>query len=156
MKNLMCSLFLIIFIFISCGENEKNIPIYGYQLGQSKIQKLKLNIHKTDPFITFAYAQKNDSLKNINLKYDVQKDIIIAALDTFYKTDKIYPSKSLKYKMYQLKKDETRLKTFVFHENYGIIASLGFGIDQIFLKDSVTPIVKEFIFKDLFINVNSR
>lgn len=156
MKNLMYSLLFFVFLFISCGGNENNISMYGYELGQNKIEKLKLNSDKTDTIITFKYIQKSDSLKNITLRHHLKKDVIIVDLDTFNKIPNIYKSKSLVYKMYQLKKDKKRYKTLVFNENYGLIASLGSGTDRIFLEDSITPIVKEFIFKDLFINVNSK
>lgn len=154
MKNMMYCLCFVIFLLISCGVNENNIPMFGYELGNRKIQKLKLNINKTAAIVNFEYPHKSDSLKNIRLKYHLKEDIIIVALDTFNRITNSYKLRSLTFKMYQNKEVKNLNKTFVFHEDYGLLASLGFGVDRVFLTDSISPNVKEFIFKDLFINLN--
>jgi hypothetical protein len=154
MKNMMYCLCFMIFLLISCGGNENNIPMFGYELGNRKIQKLKLNINKTDAIVNFEYLHKSDSLKNIRLKHHRKEDIIIVTLDTFNKITNRYKSSNLMFEMYQNKEVENLNKTFVFHEDYGLLASLGFGVDRVFLTDSISPNVKEFIFKDLFINLN--
>jgi hypothetical protein len=115
---------------------------------------LNLNISKTENIVNFEYLQKEDSLKNINLKYDVQEDFITVSSDTFYKIQNNYKLKDLPYKMYQLKKDKNNMKTFVFNPDFGLLASLGIGADCVFLQDSIAANAKEFIFKELYINLN--
>lgn len=154
MKNKFFYVLVTIFFLTSCEV--KNIPIYGHVLGNEKTQNLVLNIKKTDTKIHFDYQQKNDSLKDINLKYYPKEDFIIVDLDTFKKIKNNYKTKNLKFNMYQVKKDKNENKTFVFNEDYGLFASLGFGVDCLFLKDSTISFnVKEFTFKDLFVSLNT-
>jgi hypothetical protein len=154
MKNSIYSFFFVTFLLASCTGNYQNIPIFGYELGNRKIQKLNLNIRTTDNVVNFEYLQKNDSLKNINLKYDVQKDFIAIALDTFNKIQNTYKLKTVTYEMYQLKKDKNNIRTLVFNADYGLLASLGIDADRAFLEDSISANTKEFLFKELYINLN--
>ena len=154
MKNNIFFLCIAIVFLTSCKEN--NIPIYGHVLGVEKAQHLKLEIKKTATNIHFAYAQKNDSLKDFILKYYPKEEIIIADLDTFKKIKNSYKTKNIDFKMYQNKKAKNGNKTFVFNEDYGLFATLGFESDCLFLKDSIISFnVKEFTFKDLFVSLNN-
>lgn len=156
MKNRIYSLFFVLFFLTSCTGNQQNIPMFGYELGNKKIQKLRLNISKINSVANFEYVQKNDSLKNINLKYAVLEDFIIVGVDTFNKIQNTYKLKTLIYKMYQFKKDKNNIKTFVFDEDYGLLASLGIDADRAFLEDSISPNTKEFLFKELYISLNVK
>lgn len=151
MKNNIFFLCIAIVFLTSCKEN--NIPIYGHVLGVDKAQHLKLEIKKTPTNIHFDYVQKNDSLKDINLKYHPKEDIITTDLDTFKKIKKNYKTKNIDFVMYQNKKVN---KTFVFNRDYGPLATLGFESDCLFLKDSTISFnVKEFTFKDLYVSLNN-
>ena len=154
MKNKFFFVLVTIFFLTSCQEN--NIPIYGHVLGKEKAQNLELQIKKTDTNIHFDYVQKNDSLKNINLKYYPKEEIITADLDTFKKINNSYKTKNIDFEMYQGKKTKNGNKTFVFNEDYGLFATLGFESDCLFLKDSMISFnVKEFTFKDLYVSLNN-
>ena len=154
MKNKFFFVLVTIFFLTSCQEN--NIPIYGHVLGKEKAQNLELQIKKTDTNIHFDYAQKIDSLKDINLKYNPKEAVIIVDVDTFKKIENIYKTKNVDFNMYQGKKDKNGHKTFVFNEDYGLFATLGFESDCLFLKDSMISFsVKEFTFKDLYVSLNN-
>ncbi len=154
MKSVIYYLFLLIFLLTCCEENEQNINLYCFELGNNKTQNVRLNINRTDTKSHFEYIFKSDSLKNIRIHYLYKEDAIIVNLDTLYKITNNYKSNTLDYKMYQINKYNNVTKTFVFNEDFGLLASLGAGLDRVFLEDSISRNTKEFIFKELYINLN--
>ncbi|TXD51198.1 MULTISPECIES: hypothetical protein [unclassified Polaribacter] len=154
MKKLHFCFLALALLMISCSGNQNDIAIYGYELGDRTIQQLKLNIKLTDQEVNFEYTHKKDILKSINLKYQVQEDLVIIDSDTFTKIKNSYQLKTFVYEMYQIKKNKDSIKTLVFSPDLGLLATLGIGSDCVFLEDSIAPNAKEFIFKELYINLN--
>jgi hypothetical protein len=57
--------------------------------------------------------------------------------------------------MYQEKAPEGTVVTLVFNEEYGLLASLGFGQNFIFSKEEMAPKIEEYNFKRLFRSLNN-
>ena len=143
---------LLILFLVSCGRKESNIPIYGYSLHKDSIKKITLNIIKKEGLINFEYRREVDSLISLDLKYNVEGNFLISDLDTFLATKKVYNSKSLEFNIYQRK--EINNRTLFFNKKYGLLSSIAYGTDFLFLKDSISVNTKELIFKELFLNLN--
>jgi len=86
------------------------------------------------------------------LKYNVEGNFLISDFDTFLATKKVYNSKSLEFNIYQRK--EINNRTLFFNKKYGLLSSIAYGTDFLFLKDSISVNTKELIFKELFLNLN--
>lgn len=155
MKKLTYYLFFVIFLLVSCSGNEENIKVYGYELGNMQLQDFKLNIVHLDNEVYFEYLHETDSIKNIRLKYKPQEDFIIIGLDTFNLQQNSYKVQQELYNLYQEEKTKSHQRTLVFNRKFGLLASLVYGKDIVFLTDSISSAEKEFIFKDLFININN-
>ena len=143
---------LLILFLVSCGRKESNIPIYGYSLHKDSIKKITLNIIKKEGLINFEYRREVDSLISLDLKYNVEGNFLISDFDTFLATKKVYNSKSLEFNIYQRK--EINNRTLFFNKKYGLLSSIAYGTDFLFLKDSISVNTKELIFKELFLNLN--
>jgi len=143
---------LLILFLVSCGRKQSNIPIYGYSLHKDSIKKITLNIFKKEGLINFKYRREVDSLISLDLKYNVEGNFLISDFDTFLATKKVYNSKSLEFNIYQRK--EINNKTLFFNNKYGLLSSIAYGTDFLFLKDSISVNTKELIFKELFLNLN--
>ena len=143
---------LLILFLVSCGRKESNIPIYGYSLHKDSIKKITLNIIKKEGLINFEYMREVDSLISLDLKYNVEGNFLISDFDTFLATKKVYNSKSLEFNIYQRK--EINNRTLFFNKKYGLLSSIAYGRDFLFLKDSISVNTKELIFKELFLNLN--
>ena len=143
---------LLILFLVSCGRKERNIPIYGHSLHKDSIKKITLNIIKKEGLINFEYRREVDSLISLDLKYNVEGNFLISDFDTFLATKKVYNSKSLEFNIYQRK--EINNRTLFFNKKYGLLSSIAYGTDFLFLKDSISVNTKELIFKELFLNLN--
>ncbi len=155
MKNVKYGLFLGLLFLISCSKNEKNIKIFGYELGNNKIQNFKLNVNTTPNKVYFEYLHQRDTVKNIRFQYNPEEDYIIINLDTFNKHENSYQVEKEFYNLYQTKTSKSHKRTMVFNPKFGLLASLAYGKDILFLTDSISLVEKEFIYKDLFININN-
>ncbi|MHB0755760.1 hypothetical protein [Polaribacter sp. M15] len=146
-KQLIILLMLV--CMISCTE--KNQTVFLHTLNTEKIEKLNLNIDNKDDFIAYNYIHKNDTIKNINLKYYSKKDMLMIEKDTFLITNKRYITKNYDYKMYQTNEMKTHLRTLIFHKKYGLLCSTGFGADFLFFKDSLQLPETKMIFKQIIL-----
>ncbi|MDP5105983.1 MAG: hypothetical protein NWQ31_07415 [Polaribacter sp.] len=154
MKNVNLPRLLVLLFVISCAKEEKNIPIFGYSLHNDKIQKLKLNRIQKNNIKYFEYINSNDSIKDLKVIFNPEKDFLLVDMDTFYVTKNRYNSKVLEFKMYQTKENKSHNRTLVFNDTYGLLASLANGADFIFLKDSVSSNDRTIIFKEIFLDLN--
>ena len=154
MKNVNFLLLFVIIFVVSCAKEENNIPIFGYSLQHNKVQKLKLIIKELDSSKEFDYVNATDSIKNIKIIYNLEKDFLLSEIDTFYVIKNIYNSKNLVFKMYQSKEIKSHNRTLVFNKDYGLLASLAIGADFIFLKDSIANIESTEVFKEIFLDLN--
>ncbi len=154
MKSINFYGLLFVFFLVSCGKKEKNISVYEYSLQRDSIKKFSLNIIKKQGFINFEYKHQIDSLLNIDLKYNLAGNFLISDFDTFSVTKKVYKSKSLAFKIYQIKETNSHNKTLFFNNKYGLLSSIAFDANFLFLKDSISANTKELIFKELFLNLN--
>ncbi|WP_299665780.1 hypothetical protein [uncultured Polaribacter sp.] len=154
MKRVSFYVLLLSFFMFSCDRNKSNIPIFSYKLQKEGVQKLKLGINEKENQINFEYLHEKDTVKEIFLKYNPEIDVLILELDTFQHIDKSYDSKSLNFKMYQSKNSKEQDRSLVFNSKYGLLASLAYGADFLFLKDSVSTNDKELIFKGIFLEMN--
>jgi len=154
MKNVNIYLVLLTFFFTSCAEKRQNIPVFSYYLSNDSIKKFQLNINKNNNLINFEYSSNKDSVRDLLLKYNLEKDFIIERLDTFFTKGETYNSKEFKFKLYQRKEILSHNRVLVFNNTYGLLANLAFGKDFILLRDSVSKSEKEVIYKKLFRNLN--
>jgi hypothetical protein len=154
MKNVKFYLLIVMFVVFSCESEQKNILVFSYSLQNDSIQKLKLNTNKKGTLKIFRYQYSQDSIKSIDLKYNLDRDFLITNMDTFLVQKNTYKSKSLEFKMYQTKEVTSHNRTLVFNESYGLLASLAVGSDFIFLKDSLANKDRNIIFKEIFLNLN--
>ncbi len=150
MKKSFSYLFFIIFILLSCTKDQANVPIFSYSLSNNKIEKLILNSLHHKEIIAFHYLHPTDTVKNVDLRYHIEKDILMVNSDTFLPTKKMYNSKSLDFKIYQLKSNKSHGRSLVFNAQYGLLANLALGADYLFLKDSLSETENKVIFKKYF------
>ena len=102
----------------------------------------------------FEYINSKDSIKNLKIIFNPKKDFLRTDIDTFYVTKNRYNSEVLEFKMYQTKQNKSHNRTLVFNETYGLLSSLAYGAEFIFLKDSVSSNDRTIIFKEIFLDLN--
>lgn len=143
--------FLILFFF-ACEE--QNQTIFLHFLYTEKVEKLTLHINKENECVTYNYLHKNDSIKNIEVKYHLKKDVLTIDKDTFLSTFKRYVTKNYDFKMYQKNEIKSHQRTLVFHKKYGLLCNTGFGADFLFFKDSLQLPETKMIFKEIILELN--
>jgi len=152
MKNryLLCCAIL----FFSCSKKQQDIPVYKYALEQKYSEYYVLNSYLKNGIAVFKYANTNDVLQNLDLKFNIEKESLNLNQETHTLTLKTYSSASLEFKMYQKKDVKNNISTLVFNKDYGLLASFSAKANFVLLKDTVTALEKEVFFKELFINLN--
>jgi hypothetical protein len=143
------------FLVSSCDRKEENVLIFKYALETDTTEKYVLNIKKNDSIFYFQYRNLNDTGSLYDLNYIVGKEQLKLQSKTFLATEENYNSERFKYNIFEIKDSNTVLRTLVFNENYGLLASIGFGENFIFSKDSITPKIKELTFKKIFRSINN-
>ena len=154
MKKIIFCTLLMSLLFFSCEKKEKNISIYSYSLLNDDVGDFKLNITEKGGVIGFEYLNKIDTIGRLHLTYNKKLDVLITKADTFYSIKKAYNLKEIKFKFYQRKVVKSHNRSFVFNEKYGLLSNLAFGADYLFIKDSISKIEKEVLFKGLFLQLN--
>ena len=154
MKKIFLSTLLISLILFSCEKKENNIPIYSYSLLTDNVKSFKLKISEKESTIGFEYLHENDSIRRLYLKYNKKNDVLISRFDTFHSSKKTYKFKKVNFKIYQRKVVQSHNRSLVFNERYGLLSNLAYGADYLFLKDSISKIDKEVLFKELFLQLN--
>jgi hypothetical protein len=139
----------------SCDRKEENVLIFKYALETDTTEKYVLNIKKNDSIFYFQYRNLNDTGSLYDLNYIVGKEQLKLQSKTFLATEENYNSERFKYNIFEIKDSNIVLRTLVFNENYGLLASIGFGENFIFSKDSITPKIKELTFKKIFRSINN-
>jgi hypothetical protein len=155
MKQVHFYFLALLFLLNSCGSKEENISIFKYALETNKTEKYILNIKKNDAIFHFEYRNLKDSIALFDLNYIEGKEQLILKSETFLSTDENYNSYSFAFKIFQIKESNSSIRTLVFNENYGLLASLGFGENFLFSRDSIAPKIKELTFKKIFRRINS-
>ena len=155
MKNTYFYALSLFFLCCSCGSEGENDLIYRYALETNKVEKYRLNTQENDAALHYEYRSLNDSLLLYNLSYIIDKEQLQLKAKTFLDAKENYNSGSFKFKIFQIKRSNTDIRTLVFNKNYGLLASLGFGENFIFSKDSLTPKIKELTFKKIFRSINN-
>jgi hypothetical protein len=151
-----CFYFLSLFFLLSsCDRKEENILIFKYALETNTAEKYVLNTKKNDSILYFQYRNLKDTRSLYDLNYIVGKEQLKFQTKTFLATEENYNSESFKFNIFEIKDSNTVLRTLVFNENYGLLASIGFGENFIFSKDSLTPRIKELTFKKIFRSINN-
>ena len=152
MKNryLLCCAIL----FFSCSRKQQDIPVYKYALEQKDSEYYLLNSDLKNGVAVFKYANANNVLQNLDLKFIIEKESLNLNQETYTITSKTYSSASLEFKMYQKKDVKNNISTLVFNKDYGLLASVSAKANFVLLKDTVTTLEKEVFFKELFINLN--
>ena len=153
MKRLIILLLLIV-VLVSCDKNEENVPVFVYNMKSNYPEKYLLNSENENSSIQFKYSTKADAATKINIKYLKEKQLLILGLDTLISIKSTFKPRNTEFKMYQTKQKSNPITTYVFNKDYGLFASLGFKSHQLFLKDSITALEKETIFKGIFIELN--
>ena len=143
------------FLVSSCDRKEENDLIFKYALETDTTEKYVLNIKKNDSIFYFQYRNLNDTGSLYDLNYIVGKEQLKLQSKTFLATEENYNSERFKYNIFEIKDSNIVLRTLVFNENYGLLASIGFGENFIFSKDSITPKIKELTFKKIFRSINN-
>tara|TARA_B110000240_G_scaffold186926_1_gene224090 strand:+ start:723 stop:1202 length:480 start_codon:yes stop_codon:yes gene_type:complete len=143
------------FLVSSCDRKEENVLIFKYALETDTTEKYVLNIKKNDSIFYFQYRNLNDTGSLYDLNYIVGKEQLKLQSKTFLATEENYNSERFKYNIFEIKDSNNVLRTLVFNENYGLLASIGFGENFIFSKDSITPKIKELTFKKIFRSINN-
>jgi len=154
MKKIIFCTFLMSLLFFSCKKKEKNISIYSYSLLNDDVGNFKLNITEKGGVIGFEYLNKIDTIGRLHLTYNKKLDVLITKADTFYSTKKAYNLKEIKFKFYKRKVVKSHTRSLVFNEKYGLLSNLAFGADYLFIKDSISKIEKEVLFKGVFLKLN--
>jgi hypothetical protein len=155
MKHIHFYFLALLFLLYSCSSKEKNTLIFKYALETNKTEKYILNIQKKDASYLFEYRNLNDTILLFDFNYIKDKEQLILKSETFLSTAENYDSDSFKFKIFQIKDSTASIRTLVFNENYGLLASLGFGENFIFSKDSIAPRTKELTFKKIFRSINN-
>jgi hypothetical protein len=155
MKYTYFYLLTLFFLLSSCDSKEENVLIFKYALETNSTEKYVLNTKKNDSILYFQYRNLKDTLSLYDLNYLVGKEQLKLQSKTFLATEENYSSESFKFNIFEIKESNTVLRTLVFNENYGLLASIGFGENFIFSKDSITPKIKELTFKKIFRSINN-
>ena len=146
--------FVLTFILISCDKNNEELPVFVYNMKSDYPENYILNAKKEKSSIHFVYSTKADAKPKIDIKYLKEKQLLVLGSDTLFPIKSIFKPRNTEFKMYQTKQKRSHIRTYVFNEEYGLFASLGFKLHQLFLKDSINAIQKETIFKGIFIELN--
>ena len=154
MKNVFFSCLTFLLLLFSCDNKSETNLIYHLALQNDKVEYLTSNIEEKDNLVNYTYIHSKDSIKNIFLKYDSNKNVLISDLDTFFISNKSFKTKNVIFGMYQKKEIKSHNTTLVFNKDYGLFATLGYGANFLFLKDSISASQKEIIYKQLFLNLN--
>ena len=154
MRNKILALLVGLMTVFSCDDSTTSETVFLHSLQNNKIEKLSFDKIKNEAFIEYNYTSDKDAIKNIFLKYDQNKNVLITELDTFLITNKSFKTKKVNFGLYQTKEIKSHHTTFVFNEDYGLFATLGYGANFLFLKDSTSANQREIIYKQLFLNLN--
>jgi hypothetical protein len=153
MKYIYFYFLVVLLVLNSCGRKEENTLIFKYALETNKTEKYILNTKKNDSFVHFEYRNFNDTIPLFDFNYITDKEQLIIKTKTFLYTNENFDS--FKFKIFQIKEPNTSIRTLVFNEKYGLLASVAFGENFIFSKDSITPKIKELNFKKIFRSINN-
>jgi hypothetical protein len=143
------------FLCCSCGSEGENDLTFKYALETNKVEKYLLNTKKNDSIFYYEYRNLNDTLPLYDFDYILDKEQLQLKDKTFLYAKENYNSGSYKFKIFQIKGSNTGMRTLVFNQNYGLLASVEFGANFIFSKDSLTPKIKELTFKKIFRSINN-
>jgi hypothetical protein len=155
MKYIYFYFLVALLVLNSCGSKEENILIFKYALETKKTEKYILNTKKNDSIVHFEYRNLNDTIPLFDFNYIPDKEQLIIKSKTLRYTNENYNLDSFKFKIFQIKESDMGIRTLVFNENYGLLASIAFGENFIFSKDSITPKIKELTFKKIFRSINN-
>jgi hypothetical protein len=155
MKYIYFYFLVALLVLNSCGSKEENILIFKYALETNKTEKYILNTKKNDSIVHFEYRNLNDTIPLFDFNYFPEKEQLIIKSKTLLYTNENYNLDSFKFKIFQIKESDMGIRTLVFNENYGLLASAAFGENFIFSKDSITPKIKELTFKKIFRSINN-
>jgi hypothetical protein len=155
MKYIHFYFLVILLVLNSCGSKEENTLIFKYALETNITEKYLLNTKKNDSVVYFEYRNLNDTTPLFDFNYIPDKEQLIIKSKTFSYTNENYNLDNLKFKIFQIKESNMGIRTLVFNENYGLLASVAFGENFIFSKDSITPKIKELTFKKIFRSINN-
>lgn len=153
MKQLILFL-LSILILVSCAKNEVDNSLLVYEMKSIEPDNYMLNIKNKGAIINFQYKRTLDTVRKLDFKYSKENNILVLGLDTLKTIHSVFKPRNTEFKMYQNKQKANHATTYVFNENHGLFARLSFESHQLFLKDSITPLEKENIFKGLFLELN--
>lgn len=151
MKFLKIYLLLTLFLF-SCKKETSSI-VYIHSFQKTQTDKFILDIKKEKGNIYYTYSNKKDTIRDLNVVFTVN-NILISEKDTFYPIKKEYKTGDFNYKMYQQKLVKSHNRTLVFNKNYGLLSSSALGADFLILKDSLSAIKNEAIFKEIILELN--
>jgi hypothetical protein len=154
MKKTTFYIVLVSLFVFSCSRKERNVAIFVHSLDKDSVQNMLLDIDKKALIYSFDYSQPKDTIKNLSLKYNPKKEVLIYDLDTFFSIKNTFNSKSYEFKMYQTKEIKSHKKTLVFNTDYGLFATLAYGADFLFLKDSISKSDSNIIFKGIILELN--
>jgi hypothetical protein len=155
MKYIYFYFLVALLVLNSCGSKEENILIFKYALETNKTEKYILNTKKNDSIVHFEYRNLNDTIPLFDFNYIPDKEQLIMKSKMLLYTNENYSLDSFKFKIFQIKEPNTGIRTVVFNENYGLLASVAFGENFIFSKDSIAPKTKELTFKKIFRSINN-
>tara|TARA_B110000091_G_scaffold180226_1_gene196938 strand:- start:1488 stop:1967 length:480 start_codon:yes stop_codon:yes gene_type:complete len=141
-------------LVFSCSRKENNVSIFVYSLDKDSVKNMFLDIDKKGLVYSFDYSQTKDSINNLSLRYNPKKEVLIYDLDTFFSIKNAFNSKSYEFKMYQTKEIKSHKRTLVFNTDYGLFATLAYGADFLFLKDSISKSDSNIIFKGIILELN--
>ena len=154
MKKIAFFIVLVSLFIFSCSRKENNVSIFVHSLDRDSVQNMFLNIDKKASIYSFDYIHPKDTIKNLSLKYDLKKEVLMYDLDTFFSMKNTFNSKSYSFKMYQTKEIKSHKRTVVFNTDYGLFATLAYGADFLFLKDSISKSDSNIIFKGIILELN--
>ena len=145
----------LLFLGSSCDNQEEAILIFKYALETNTTEKYVLNIKKNDSILGFQYRNIKDTSGMYDLTYIADREQLKLKSKIFLTTEENYSIDGVQFKIFQRKEKKTGIRTLVFSQNYGLLASVGFGENFIFSKDSLAPKIKEITFKKIFRSINS-
>ena len=142
-------------LLLSCTSKEIDVAVFKYSLEGVAVESNLLNTVRNDSLMLFSYQNLKDSIPFNNVSYAYHTQELSYRGSTFSSTGTEYEFENLVFTMYQEKTSNANLITLVFNENYGLLASLGFGENFIFSKELMIPKIKEYNFKRLFRSLNN-
>ncbi|MFL3660571.1 MAG: hypothetical protein ACI6PN_02355 [Polaribacter sp.] len=142
-------------LLFSCTSKETDVAVFKYSLEGVAVESYLLNTAGNDSLMLFSYQNLKDSIPFSDVSYAYHTQELRFRGSTFSSTGTEYEFENLVFTMYQEKTSNANLVTLVFNENYGLLASLGFGENFIFSKELMIPKIKEYNFKRLFRSLNN-